>query len=68
MLFFLLLGALLCVGFHYFFIRPMSYWKKRGVKQGSPSWVVGDNLNIILGRENFFEAVKRFYNEHPEER
>lgn len=68
MLWFILWGILFAVIFYYYGIKPMSYWKKRGVKQGKPAWLFGDNINLVLRRESFAETVERLYKLHPNER
>ncbi|CAH1154865.1 unnamed protein product [Phaedon cochleariae] len=43
--------------FYYFCVRPMNYWKRKGVHQGYPSWLFGDILRNILGLECFLITV-----------
>lgn len=54
--------------FYYYGVKPMSYWKKRGIKQTNPAWVFGDNLDMNLKKEGFTECLTRIYNQYPDER
>lgn len=62
----LVLGSIiLCLVFYYYCIKPLDYWIKRGVKQGTPAWLLGDNINIMLRRESFAQAIVRYCNQNP---
>ncbi|CAG9828105.1 unnamed protein product [Diabrotica balteata] len=47
--------------FYYFAIKPMSYWKDRGVVQSKPVWFFGDQWKQILRLENIYEFFERGY-------
>lgn len=65
----LILWSLLCgILFYYYCIRPMNYWKKRGIKQSNPGWIFGDQTNMILKKESLIDIVIRLYKQHPNER
>lgn len=46
----------------------MSHWKRLGIKQGTPVWLLGDTFNILIKRESFYECILRLYKQHPKER
>ncbi|CAG9818063.1 unnamed protein product [Phaedon cochleariae] len=53
--------------FYYFCVRPMTYWKKKGVHQGgNPSWLIGDSLRNILGLECFITTIDNGYKKTPD--
>lgn len=64
----LIILGVICVLFYYYCIKPMNHWKKLGVKEGSPVWLFGDTINMVLKKEGFTELLLRLYNEHPNER
>lgn len=68
MLLLILGGILFALLFYNYAIKPMSYWKKRGVKQGKSVWLFGDFIRIILRKETLPDTVVRLYQEHPNER
>lgn len=61
MLALILWGIIFVILFWYVAIRPLNYWAKKGVKQGTPIWLVGDNLGTLLRYESFAELVERVY-------
>lgn len=63
-----LLSAVLCVSIYYYLVRPISYWKRRGIKQGNPVWLFGDNFTTVFGQETSSENWIRLYKEHINER
>ncbi|CAG9818062.1 unnamed protein product [Phaedon cochleariae] len=53
--------------FYYFCVRPMKYWKRRGVHEaGNPSWLFGDILRNMLGLEGFTTTIDRGYKNSPD--
>ncbi|CAH1113653.1 unnamed protein product [Psylliodes chrysocephalus] len=58
----ILLGLVGAFVFYYYGIRPMSYWKKRGVKQTTPNWWFGDMRGNIYRKENLVDLFQRVYN------
>ncbi|KAG5895439.1 hypothetical protein JTB14_037598 [Gonioctena quinquepunctata] len=60
--------ALLAALFYYFCVKPMYYWKNKGVKQSKPVWLFGDSLGSIMGKESFFDMMIRCYNQFPDAR
>ncbi|RZC35461.1 p450 domain containing protein, partial [Asbolus verrucosus] len=49
-------------------IRPHKYWVKRGVRQGTPVFVLGDNWGTVLRKQSFAEMVEMVYNMWPNAR
>ncbi|RZC33601.1 p450 domain containing protein, partial [Asbolus verrucosus] len=49
-------------------IRPHKYWIERGVKQGIPVFVLGDNWGMVLRKQSFAEMVQMVYNVWPNAR
>ncbi|CAH1113652.1 unnamed protein product [Psylliodes chrysocephalus] len=64
----ILLGLVGALVFYYYGIRPMSYWKKRGVKQTTPNWWFGDMRKTTFREENFVDFFQRIYNMEPNSR
>ncbi|KAJ8916090.1 hypothetical protein NQ315_004456, partial [Exocentrus adspersus] len=56
------LGAFLV---YYFIVKPYRYWTDRGVKQGNPIWLFGDNWDNIIRKESIAGMVTRLYNQFP---
>ncbi|XP_072400637.1 cytochrome P450 9e2-like [Diabrotica undecimpunctata] len=54
--------------FYYYGVKPLSYWKERGVKQTNPWWLFGDNWGVVLQRESFPDMIAKGYNTAPEAR
>ncbi|KAF2901445.1 hypothetical protein ILUMI_04742 [Ignelater luminosus] len=63
--------ALVCIigAFIYFkLIKPLSYWKEKGIPY-QKSWpVVGNMMDTVLKKKSFFELIKDFYTVFPNER
>ncbi|KAJ8953899.1 hypothetical protein NQ318_019139 [Aromia moschata] len=57
--------ALIAAFFYYFFVRPLSYWKDRGVKQGRPWWIFGDNWGTLFRVHSFADMIQYVYNQCP---
>ncbi|XP_074042642.1 cytochrome P450 9e2-like isoform X2 [Leptinotarsa decemlineata] len=56
--------AALAAIIYYFCIKPISYWRERGVKQNDrPTWLLGDDWKFIIRKESFFEFTVRCYNQ-----
>ncbi|XP_072397906.1 cytochrome P450 9e2-like [Diabrotica undecimpunctata] len=55
----------LAVIMYYLGVKPMQYWKNRGIKQGKPAWFFGDNLGTTLKTESFADMVVKVYNAVP---
>ncbi|KAG5888981.1 hypothetical protein JTB14_026052 [Gonioctena quinquepunctata] len=65
----LFLAAVVLVALVYHYgIKPMQYWKDRGVPQGNPIWFFGDNLGLLMGKEHAGDMFRRLYNAFPERR
>ncbi|XP_074028787.1 cytochrome P450 9e2-like [Leptinotarsa decemlineata] len=57
-------AAALAAIIYYFCIKPLSYWRERGVKQNDrPTWLLGDDWKFIIRKESFFEFTVRCYNQ-----
>ncbi|XP_018570837.1 cytochrome P450 9e2-like [Anoplophora glabripennis] len=54
--------------FYYFMVKPLDYWKDRGVKQGNPMWIAGDNWGILSRTESSVKMLQRVYNQCPDVR
>lgn len=65
MLQFLLIIAAIAIMLYYCGVKPMKYWKERGVKQTSKVWIAGDNWRVLLKLESFAEMVERVYKAIP---
>ncbi|KAJ3645276.1 hypothetical protein Zmor_022942 [Zophobas morio] len=48
--------------------RPHKYWLQKGVRQGTPRFVLGDNGGMVLGKQSFAEMVEMVYNTCPNTR
>uniref|UniRef100_A0A6P7G998 Cytochrome P450 9e2-like n=1 Tax=Diabrotica virgifera virgifera TaxID=50390 RepID=A0A6P7G998_DIAVI len=60
--------AALAVLFYYFAIKPMSYWKERGIKQTKPVWLLGDNWGTVLKTHSLVDFVQYVYDQCPDVR
>nr|XP_023024029.1 cytochrome P450 9e2-like [Leptinotarsa decemlineata] len=47
--------------FYYYFVRPMYYWRKRGVPQETPKWMFGDNFRNVMGLESIPIIMDNIY-------
>nr|MCJ2511719.1 hypothetical protein [Diabrotica virgifera virgifera]MCJ2511723.1 hypothetical protein [Diabrotica virgifera virgifera] len=64
----LVLIAVVIVLFYYYAIRPMKYWKERGVIQGRPIWLFGDNWRAFFRLETFGQPYHTAYKLDPDAR
>ncbi|XP_074035463.1 cytochrome P450 9e2-like isoform X1 [Leptinotarsa decemlineata] len=60
--------AILAALFYYFCVKPLNYWRERGVKQTSKVWLFGDNWSTTIGKESFLDMFVRCYNQFPDSR
>lgn len=61
--------AVVLTGYVYWKLKlPHKYWLSRNVKQGNPTFLVGDNLGTLLKTEAFAQMVINVYTRFPEER
>ncbi|RZC39558.1 p450 domain containing protein, partial [Asbolus verrucosus] len=67
MLWMLIVIALIAIGY-LMLIRPHRYWIKRGVKQGNPVLVFGDNWGPAIHKQSFADMVQMVYNISPNSR
>ncbi|KAJ8928367.1 hypothetical protein NQ314_019098 [Rhamnusium bicolor] len=65
MLFLILGAAIVALLFYYLFVKPLDYWKERGVKQGKPMWIFGDSAYNIFRLQSFSELMQNAYNQTP---
>ncbi|KAJ8916087.1 hypothetical protein NQ315_004453, partial [Exocentrus adspersus] len=49
--------------YHYCIVKPYRYWIERGVKQGKPKWLFGDNWLNLLRIQSTAEMVITIYNQ-----
>ncbi|KAK5641868.1 hypothetical protein RI129_010415 [Pyrocoelia pectoralis] len=54
--------------FYYKAIKPLSYWKERGVPYKKALPLIGNCAVLIHKRKSFLEHVKDLYNDFPNER
>ncbi|XP_057666059.1 cytochrome P450 9e2-like [Diorhabda carinulata] len=54
--------------FYYNAVKPMNYWKKRGVIQSDPVWLLGDQWKQVFGLESIVDMFTRLYNLSPNAR
>ncbi|XP_028141060.1 cytochrome P450 9e2 [Diabrotica virgifera virgifera] len=64
----ILVAVVIGVLFYYYGVKPLSYWKERGVKQTNPWWLCGDNWGVVLQRQSFPDLVLKGYKTAPEAR
>ncbi|RZC42249.1 p450 domain containing protein, partial [Asbolus verrucosus] len=67
MLWMLIVIALIAIGY-LMLIRRYRYWIKRGVKQGNPALIFGDNWGTIKQKQSFADMVQMVYNISPNSR
>ncbi|KRT81786.1 cytochrome P450, partial [Oryctes borbonicus] len=48
--------------------KHYAYWTDRNVKQRKPIYFLGDNSNILFGKESIYDAFVKMYNAFPNER
>ncbi|KAJ3645265.1 hypothetical protein Zmor_022934 [Zophobas morio] len=53
---------------YWFLIRPHKYWVKKGVKQGSPTFIFGDSWAQTMQKQSFSEMIEMIYNMCPNTR
>ncbi|XP_072397509.1 cytochrome P450 9e2-like [Diabrotica undecimpunctata] len=59
----LILAAIFVVFlFYYYAIKPLNYWKERGVKQYKPKWLFGDTWTTVFQKESIGEMLINLYN------
>ncbi|XP_063916588.1 cytochrome P450 9e2-like [Zophobas morio] len=59
--------AAFAVGY-WLLIRPHRYWLEKGVKQGTPGFILGDNWGTVLQKQSLAEMVMMVYNACPNTR
>ncbi|XP_063915549.1 cytochrome P450 9e2-like [Zophobas morio] len=59
--------AALAVGY-WLLIRPHRYWLEKGVKQGNPGFIFGDNWGTVLRKQSFADMLEMVYNVCPNTR
>ncbi|KAJ8973166.1 hypothetical protein NQ317_007507 [Molorchus minor] len=65
MLTLILISALVAFIFYYVIIKPFHYWTERGVPQGKPVWIFGDNWVTVIRTHSFSEMAKMAYDRFP---
>ncbi|KAK5641864.1 hypothetical protein RI129_010411 [Pyrocoelia pectoralis] len=60
--------AVLLVVFYYKSIKPLSFWKDRGIPHKKALPLIGNSAIFLCSRKSFFEYVEDLYNEFPNER
>ncbi|XP_049818311.1 cytochrome P450 9e2-like isoform X3 [Aethina tumida] len=64
-----ILVLLICVALTYLYIiKPHSYWRSIGVKQGNPAFFFGENWGTITRTQSFSEMILHVYNMFPDSR
>ncbi|KAF5306929.1 hypothetical protein FQA39_LY00159 [Lamprigera yunnana] len=53
---------------YYKIIKPLSYWKDRGIVYKKPLPLLGNSSVLLLQQKPFFEYVRDVYNQFPNER
>ncbi|KAK5641866.1 hypothetical protein RI129_010413 [Pyrocoelia pectoralis] len=64
----LISSVVILVLFYYKAIKPLSYWKDRGVPHKKALPLIGNSANLIQRSKSLFEYVKDLYNDFPNER
>ncbi|KAL1495020.1 hypothetical protein ABEB36_010509 [Hypothenemus hampei] len=66
MFYFLLFGVpLVFIAYWYFYKKPYSYWKSKGVPQTTPWIFFGDVWPTLFRIKDMLEWINWFYNMHP---
>ncbi|KAK5641869.1 hypothetical protein RI129_010416 [Pyrocoelia pectoralis] len=60
--------VVLLVLFYYKAIKPLSYWKERGVPHKKALPLIGNSAVLIHKKKSFLEYVEDLYNDFPNER
>ncbi|XP_063916162.1 cytochrome P450 9e2-like [Zophobas morio] len=53
---------------YWLLIRPHRYWLRKGVKQGTPGFIFGDNWGTVLRKQSFADMMAMVYNVSPNTR
>ncbi|KAK5641872.1 hypothetical protein RI129_010419 [Pyrocoelia pectoralis] len=64
----LIVIVLLLIYAYYKSVKPLSYWKDRGVAHKKALPLIGNSSIFFLKHKSFMDYVKDFYNEFPNER
>lgn len=64
----LIAGAILGICFYYLAVKPMSYWKDRGVNQLNPIPLFGDIFGTLSNKETYSEVIEKAYKSDPKAR
>ncbi|KAF5271172.1 hypothetical protein FQR65_LT17687 [Abscondita terminalis] len=64
----LIILTILAVVIYYKGVRPLSYWKTRGVPHRKPIPILGNLGEVLLRRKAFFDHAREVYNEFSKER
>ncbi|CAG9762960.1 unnamed protein product [Ceutorhynchus assimilis] len=67
-MFWLILAALAALLIWYHFVRPMTHFKRMGVKQTAVWPLMGNQWELLLKKTSFAESVKSIYDMYPKER
>ncbi|XP_063915542.1 cytochrome P450 9e2-like isoform X1 [Zophobas morio] len=59
--------AAFAVGY-WLLVRPHKYWLEKGVKQGNPGFIFGDNWGNVMRKQSFADMVVMVYNMCPKTR
>ncbi|CAG9828110.1 unnamed protein product [Diabrotica balteata] len=60
--------AVIVALFYYYAIRPMSYWRRKGVISEDGNWLFGSQFRLIFKLENAYETLQRIYQLAPNAR
>nr|XP_023018113.1 cytochrome P450 9e2-like isoform X1 [Leptinotarsa decemlineata] len=62
----LTLGVAIVAALYYFIcVKPMRYWKNRGIQQTNPIWLFGDSWSTLMRQESTSDQAVRCYNQFP---
>ncbi|CAG9854551.1 unnamed protein product [Phyllotreta striolata] len=64
----ILFGIILVFIIYYYTVKPMKYWKKKGVKQTTPYWLFGNSFSFICRLKSLTDFLQECYREHKNER
>ncbi|KAF5291527.1 hypothetical protein FQR65_LT01840 [Abscondita terminalis] len=67
-MFWLIFISVLCALFYYKAIKPLSYWKDRGVVEIKPLPVLGNFASVSFQRISVFDQLIKWYFQFPKER
>nr|WCC58103.1 cytochrome P450 [Pharsalia antennata] len=60
----LILGTIVAtILIYYFIVKRLDYWKDKGVKQGTPIWILADNWGTLLRTQSLADMVQNVYNQ-----